>query len=114
MIKIKVGKTYDYFDDGKISESRRMPVTITEIIPFDKIDEETLKSWKEEVIEIDWVYNPITDYFIKGTIKEDGLDDIDIIFVRTLENDWFSMGWWAGYLDVNGEFLKILNKRNEQ
>jgi len=109
-LNIEIGKTYNYFDDGKIRESRRMPVTITDIVPFNEIDSETLELWKEEVVEIDWVYNPITDYFVKGTIKEEGLDDINVIFVRTLENDWFSLGWWAGRLDVDGSLTALLPK----
>ena len=46
-----LGQTYNYFDDGKIRPSRRMEVVITEIIPFNEIDAETLESWKEEVEE---------------------------------------------------------------
>ena len=117
MIKIKVGKTYDYFDDGKISETRRIPVTITGIIPFDKIDAKTLLIWAEEVIECNWLYAKETDYFIKGNLMDEDLkaDNQDsVIFVRTIDKGWFSLGWWAGRLDHNGKLLKILNKRNEQ
>ena len=42
-----LGQTYNYFDDGKIKPSRRMEVVITEIIPFDKIDEDTLNEWND-------------------------------------------------------------------
>ena len=45
-LKVELNKTYDYFDDGKIRESRRLPVTIREIIPFSEIDSETLCSGK--------------------------------------------------------------------
>ena len=31
-INIEIGKTYNYFDDGKIRESRKCPVLITKII----------------------------------------------------------------------------------
>lgn len=50
-----LGQTYNYFDDGKISPSRRMEVVITEIIPFNEIDAETLEYWKEEVEECNWL-----------------------------------------------------------
>lgn len=106
-------KTYNYFDDGKITQSRMIPVIITEIIPFDKIDEETLEFWKEEVKEIDWVYAKETDYFIKGNLMI-GRDRIEeVIFVRTINNNdgWFSMGEWGGRLDVDGSLTEYLIQR---
>ena len=115
MDNIKIGQVYDYFDDGKISESRRRRVTVTDIIPLDKIDKNTFKLWIEEVKEFYWIYNQTTDYFIFGTIKGDNaddVDDIDVVFVRNLKNDWFSLGHFAGCLDSNGEFIKMLENRN--
>jgi len=110
-MNIELNKIYNYFDDGKFRESRRMSVIITEIIQFSKIDDKTLEYWKEQVEEIDWVYNPETDYFVKGDLDmEDGTFE-PVIFVRTLENDWFSLGWWGGYLDVDGKFYKQMLKQ---
>lgn len=110
-LNIEIGKTYNYFDDGKIRESRRMPVVITDIIPFNEIDKKTLDIWNEEVIEIDWVYAKETDYFIKGDLQMDDEPNGEIekiIFVRTINNGWFSLGWWAGDLDVDGSLTKLL------
>lgn len=106
----EINKTYDYFDDGKIKESRRMPVTITDIIPFNEIDEETLSLWKDEIEEIDWVYAKETDYFIKGDLKLSQNEIEKIVFVRTLDDGdgWFSLGWWSGVLDVNRDLFKRL------
>ena len=109
-MNIQLNKTYDYFDDGKISESRRSPVTITEIIPFDKIDDETLEYWKEQVNEIDWIYNTETDYFVKGNLDLGDGKFEPVIFVRTLDNRWFSLGWWGGRLDVDGKLYKQMIK----
>ncbi len=39
----EIGKTYNCFDDGKISKSRMYQVTITEIIPFEKADNKLLE-----------------------------------------------------------------------
>lgn len=110
-LDVELNKTYDYFDDGKIRESRRMPVTIKEIIPFDKIDEETLSLWEEEVEECDWLYAKQTDFFIKGKLKLGDDKNEDVIFVRTINNNdgWFSMGWWGGRLDVDGSLAGLLN-----
>lgn len=108
-MEIEINKTYNYFDDGKIRESRRMPVTITDITPFDKIDPETLSEWQEEVENCDWLYAKETDYFVKGDLKINANQTEPIIFVRSLNNGWFSFGWWAGRLDVDGSLSKLLN-----
>lgn len=110
-LNIEIGKTYNYFDDGKIRESRRMPVVITDIIPFNEIDAETKNFWIEDIEEVDWVYAKSTDYFIKGDLQLDDEPNGEIqkiIFVRTIHNDWFSLGWWAGILDVDGSLMKLL------
>jgi len=103
----EIGKTYNYFDNGNIKESRRAEVLITEIIPFDKIDEETLEFWKDDIEECDHFYTKETDYFIKGDLKI--IDEIQkIIFVRTIDGGWFSLGWWAGRLDIDGSLTESL------
>jgi hypothetical protein len=111
---IEVGKTYNYFDDGKITESRLASVIITEIIPFNEIDDETLELWEDEVGNIDWIYAKKTDYFIKGKLTIINDETEDVVFVRTIEDkgyDWFSLGWWGGILDYDGKYTKILNDR---
>lgn len=99
----EIRKVYNHFDDGKISYSRLYKVEINEIIPFNDIDEATLGVWKSEVFSCPWLYDKSTDYFIKSTIVE---DDTKIIYVRTIHNEWFSLGFWAGKLDLTGNILK--------
>ncbi len=99
-----IGKTYHYFDDGKIKLSRRGKVVITEVIPFENIDEETLILWKEAVEECDWLYAPETDFFVKVDTF------FDITFVRTKDDNWFSFGFLAGRLDIDGSLNEALNK----
>lgn len=103
------GETYYYFDDGKISLSRREEVFISEVIPFDEIDEDTLELWKKEVKESSHgLYEKETDFFIKGILKE---NKKELIFSRS-KGGWFGFNepLWDGRLDVDGE----LNKRLEQ
>ena len=111
----EINKTYNYFDDGKIKETRRMSVVITEIIPFDKIEEDILDQWKEEVENCDWLYAKETDYFIKGILEtsKDGKHTEEIVFVRTIDDKdgWFSLGWWGGRLDLDGNLLELSNNR---
>ncbi len=95
----ELNKTYNYFDDGKISESRKDKVKIYDVVRFNEIDVETLNNWEREVEECYWLYRKDTDYFIKGRLKK---DDRDVVFVRTKDNGWFSLGWWAGRLDLDG------------
>jgi len=101
----KVNETYHYFDDGKITLSRRDDVIIKDVIPFKDIDEETLTEWENE--NCPWLYNPETDFFIKGHLIE---SKEDVTFVRTLDKGWFSLGWWAGRLDIDGSLNERLTK----
>jgi hypothetical protein len=100
-----IGKAYHYFDDGKIKVSRRGKVVITDVIPFENIDEETLIQWKEAVEECDWLYAPKTDFFVKVDTF------FDITFVRTKDDNWFSFGFLAGRLDIDGSLNEQLNKQ---
>lgn len=106
-----IGQTYDYFDDGKIKKSRRLKVTITKIAPYDEVDGDILDAWKNEVIECDWLYAPKTDYFIFGDL-DIGNYNREVCFVRTVDDDWFSMGWWGGSLDVDGSLYKMAYDTN--
>jgi len=95
-----VGKTYNYFDDGKIRNSRLSKATITNIVPFSEIDPKILKDWYEEVGDCPWLYAETTDYFIFAALDLTQ-NNQQIVFVRTVDDTWFSMGWWAGILDVD-------------
>ena len=103
----EIGKIYNCFDDGKIRESRMYTVEISEIIPFDKIDKETLEKWKEQVNQCQWLYEKETDYFIKTINGEDG----DAVFVRTKNIGWFSIGTFmnSGRLDIDGSLTESLS-----
>ena len=106
-----LGQKYNYFDDGKIKPSRRMEVVITEIIPFNEIDGETLNDWKQEVEKCHWLYAKETDFFVKADLKISDDKIEKIIFVRTVNNNdgWFSLGWWGGRLDIDGSLNALLN-----
>lgn len=106
---IIIGKTYTYFDDGKIKESRKMDVIIHSIVPFlEETNLDLLESWNFEMNDCHWLYKNETDYFIKGTLKinEDKFEEI--VFVRTIDDGWFSLGYWAGRLDYDGSLTKCL------
>jgi len=103
----KINTEYNAFDDGKVSISRRYKVIVKEIRPFEKIDKENLACWEKEVEQCYWLYNKINDFFIKTT-DEEGVDEV---FVRTVDNGWFSIGGSlnCGRLDVDGRLNDRLN-----
>ena len=101
----KVKEEYPYFDDGKIRRSRMDKVIIKEVVAFGKADKETKEAWLKEVEQCPWLYKAETDYFVKGKLVN---TCEDAIFVRTLGDDWFSLGWWAGRLDLDGSLISML------
>jgi len=105
----KIGKTYNCFDDGKISHSRLYTVDVKDVVAFHKIDEKTKKHWEEQVEQRHWLYAKETDYFVLTENGEDG----DAVFARTKNGGWFSMGNFmnSGRLDVDGKLTEILNAR---
>lgn len=108
-IGIEIGNKYNHFDDGKIRESRRIEVIITSIIPFIEASDDILGIWCEDVVECDWIYAKETDYFIIAK-PDDSLDSIDdnYVYVRAIDGGWFSLGFWAGRLDVDGSLYTQL------
>lgn len=89
-------KKYDCYDDGKITESRKYQVLITDIIPFNKADTDLVEAWKTEIEKHPWLYNTETDYFIFAVSYEWWYPQVEI-FVRTLDGGWFGMGEWNKY-----------------
>jgi len=105
----KINKTYNCFDDGKITKSRLYTVDVIEVIPFSKMkDEEILKKWRFEVKNAHWLFSEKTDFFIKTKNGEEG----ESVFVRTKNNEWFSLGDFmnSGRLDVDGTLTDSLIK----
>jgi hypothetical protein len=111
----KVGQTYDFYDDGKIHKGRHELVTITKIIPFNEAPQELINLWREEILDY-WkepsdLYSSTTDYFIIGesSLFKNKDENSDYIFVRTIQDEWFNIGFLGGLLDVTGELTKRLN-----
>lgn len=103
----KINNTYNCFDDGKIRESRLYTVTVKKLIPFEDAETSLLLEWNTEVCNCNWLYKRNTDFFVV-TVNQDNEEEI---FVRTINNGWFSIGGFlqGGRLDVDGSLTKILN-----
>lgn len=114
----KVGYTYKFYDDGKITPSRQYDATVLRIISKEEaktimfplyccedsdyevttivyedetaISEKSLYDiWKEEAKHYDWLYATDTDYFIECSIPK--YDKYPIWFIKTQDGGWFSM-----------------------
>lgn len=104
----EVGKEYHIFDDGKIKPSRHAIAKVLEVIPFNECeDEELIKLWYQEVEDCCWLYETETDYFVRTKWDQ---DTDPMYFVRTKDGGWFSLGWWASRLDIDGELYKQMKE----
>lgn len=105
----EIGETYNCFDSGKINRSRMYQVTITEIIPFKKADNELLQLWEEEGLPRYWLFEK-TDYFIKLKSTEYKYEP-NGVFARTKDGGWFGLGnfWNSGRLDIDYSLTESLS-----
>jgi hypothetical protein len=110
----KINKTYNCFDDGKVSKSRMYQVVITDIIPFEKADNELLFLWEERGLPCCWLFEK-TDYFIKF-ISNEFDDEPNGVFARTKNGGWFGLGdyWNSGRLDIDNKLTNSLTLKIEK
>lgn len=131
-----VGANFKFFDGGKIRESRMYNAKVTYIIYKDsakkyklEFPDKTSKNlydfWQEEInnhinteffqvlpykIGEPWLYARDTDCFVFCDIP--GYSNLPVIFVRDVENRWFSLGYPksfdVGVLDVTGELYNSI------
>lgn len=131
----KVGQTYKFFDKGRMRISGIYDATVTQIMTIEESkkhilefpDESTTNLydfWKKEInhkvipyrVGEPWLYARNTDYFVFCNISE--YSDLPVIFVRDVENRWFSLGYPnsfdGGLLDVSGELYNIITNINHE
>ena len=131
-----VGANLKFFDDGEISKWRIYNAKVTHIIYKDsaknyklEFPDKTSKNlydfWQEEInnhinrknfkvlpykIGEPWLYSRDTDFFVFCDIPE--YSDLSVIFVRDVENRWFSLSYPRhfdkGILDVTGELYNSI------
>ena len=131
-----VGSNLKFFDDGKISKWRIYNAKVTYIIYKDsaknyklefpdKTSKKLYDFWQDEInnhintenfqvlpykIGEPWLYARDTDFFVFCDIPE--YSDLSVIFVRDVENRWFSLGYPnsfdGGILDVTGELYNSI------
>ena len=103
-----LGKTYNHYNDGKIKESRLMKSVVTGISEFN--DKLLSQEDKEDIVECGFLYSENTDYVIEADLYIDEDDIVKVKYVRTLDGEWFSLGWWAGVLDVDNSITDNLKE----
>ena len=102
----KVGEKFHFFDDGKSSPSRHYIATITDVKKFDDLSETLQNEIKEEQKQCYWLYAKETDYVLKGVLNNSNIEPL--YFIRTTDGRWFSIGFWAGKLDIDGFKFKTI------
>lgn len=100
-----IGNTYDCYDDGKITPSRRYDVIIRDIVSFEKAKEEIILEWNYNLTNYHWLFSESTDYFLIADSYEQ--DDVvtKSIFVRTKDGGWFSFGLERNNLWNSGRLI---------
>lgn len=103
------GERFHFFDDGKTSPSRHFIVEIDRVISWDQVhSEDLLKEIITEQKDCNWLYAPVTDYVIHGQLLGTGIEPL--WFIRTKDGGWFSIGFWAGELDIDGlKFKEVID-----
>lgn len=106
----KVGKKYNFFDDGKVTESMHYIAIVKEIIPIEKYG---AAIWLEEEIDREEYLNLYSEHPKMIVIANvlDYKDDLIFIKMKYSEN-YYSIGddVWQGelYTHKNSKDLKIL------
>lgn len=131
----KVWQTYKFFDKGRMMISGIYDATVTQIMTIEESKKHILEFpdgstinlydfWKKEInskvipyrVGEPWLYARNTDYFVFCKISE--YSDLPVIFVRDIENRWFSLGYPksfdGGLLDVSGELYNIITNTNHE
>ena len=94
------GKTYNFYDDEKITETRLYRCTITDVIPSDKINKRIKDEMKHITERYYWIYADKTDYYVLGNVEGDTIETQ--LFTRTKNGRWFSVG--IEYYGNDGQF----------
>lgn len=111
--RLKVGKIYNAFDDGKIKPSRLIKWQIIEELDLekDRVNKEDVDFIKEEISSYWWLYNKEQRYIYRAkALKEDDTFDksIGYCFVLRAGDGWFGTGYWACRFDYDGSLYKEL------
>lgn len=124
----KVGEILDFYDDGKISNSRHFRGIVCKVVPFKEASLESIlfmeyyndstnykppytlhDIWEMNKKDSD-IHEKETDYFIGVAMPE--YDEHIIWFARSTNGGWFSIDiqnfWQGGRLDVDGKLTKLL------
>lgn len=94
------GKAYNFYDGGKISETRRHKCVITDVIPSDKISKRIKGELKYITERNYWIFSDNTDYYVFGNVEGDIIKTQ--LFTRTEYGRWFSVG--IEYYGKEGQF----------
>ena len=111
-----VGEVLYAYDDGKIRLSRQFKVKVLANISYAEASEDLKEALKESAKECPWIFEEITDYFIKVEVLNLDTDNKEpMYFARMKTGGWFTIEyndwcWYTSELDTDGELTKQLEK----
>ena len=115
-MEFKIGKKYNFFDDGKIWISRHYIAEVTDIIPFDEFH---MQTYINEIIQDHLDYNPIYTKYPHEVIICKIYDYIKgpFFFIKMNDNtgNYFSVNdsYWDGKLCTKQWCIEnIINAEN--
>lgn len=117
----EIGKTYNCYDDGKITKPRQYHVTVTGIIVIDDIKDDyyIYELLNYNIEETPWLFAGVEHKYLLETVSDEAeiLKGTKLYLAMTNEGFWFGLGYWyddgypkisswfnAGRLDVENKF----------
>lgn len=124
-LNIRIGDILNHYDDGKIRNSRKYKVLITDIVKYDENREEMLREIYERMLCSEYEYLDrtfTTPYFIKGLLYVSDTHIEPIVYVLEEEYDeineqtyykWCNLdtgnNWFTnGRLDIDGKLTESI------
>lgn len=109
--RLKVGKTYYAFDDGKISLGRLLQWKIIKEVDLNqhKLDIKTLEMLKYETENYGWIFSEDQRYiyYARAVDENDKYDkSIGHCWFLKSGDSYFGTGFWASRLDIDGSLYR--------
>jgi hypothetical protein len=103
----EIGKEYNYYDDGKIRQSRHSIIKILNIIKIEEASRFITEFFERIKNEYDWIFSEKQDYFIIGYNEKD-CPGVTMLFARS-NLGWYGFetsgeDYWSGSLITHPDF----------
>lgn len=116
LIYPEIGKVYNVFDNGVISDTRRFQVVVNDI---STIEESPFMTLLYDEMKYNGLYKSFTNATDTPVVYATSLENkymraIHLAYVPCIDNNWFGIGSnWDGILDVDGSLTKRMKEEYE-